>query len=179
MNHCHHLLDVPRVWKNVLCDWWHWDLVTWFSFFASYFLSLFSPLYTLIIMFPAAAFQSLSVPVELLLTVITTSLLEKLQIVVELKGNNSSDVFRTSVKPMTRTQSCRWKGRWWWHWRELWIQFAGRHHYQSCWWQVTAKHTCTLPVWLCRKWHSKLAHGFIMYTESAQRWQQLHMAPPM
>ena len=24
---------------------------------------------------------------------------------------------------------------------------------QKCMWQVTAKHTCTLRVWLCMKWH--------------------------
>ena len=23
---------------------------------------------------------------------------------------------------------------------------------QTCWWQVTAKHTCTLRMWLCIKW---------------------------
>ena len=31
---------------------------------------------------------------------------------------------------------------------------------QKCRWQVTAKHTCTLPMWLWMKWHCKVVHGW-------------------
>ena len=31
---------------------------------------------------------------------------------------------------------------------------------QKCRWQVTAKHTCALPMWLWVKWHCKLVHGY-------------------
>ena len=30
---------------------------------------------------------------------------------------------------------------------------------QKCRWQVTAKHTCTLCMWLCMKWHSAWLYG--------------------
>ena len=30
---------------------------------------------------------------------------------------------------------------------------------QKCRWQVTAKHTCTLRVWLCMKWHGAWLYG--------------------
>ena len=30
---------------------------------------------------------------------------------------------------------------------------------QKCRWQVTAKHTCTLPTWLCMKWHAAWLYG--------------------
>ena len=49
---------------------------------------------------------------------------------------------------------------------------------QKCRWQVTAKHTCTLYMWLCMKC-CKLVHGCMVHTECALRWQQLHMAPAM
>ena len=48
---------------------------------------------------------------------------------------------------------------------------------QKCRWQVTAKHTFTLPMWLWMKWQCKLVHGWMVYTELAPRWQQFHVAP--
>ena len=30
---------------------------------------------------------------------------------------------------------------------------------QKCRWQVTAKHTCTLCMWLCMKWHGAWLYG--------------------
>ena len=40
---------------------------------------------------------------------------------------------------------------------------------QKCRWQITAKHTCILRIWLRIKWHSTLVHGWhgvhIMCTE--------------
>ena len=30
---------------------------------------------------------------------------------------------------------------------------------RKCWWQVTAKHTCILYMWLCMKWHSAWLPG--------------------
>ena len=36
---------------------------------------------------------------------------------------------------------------------------------QRCKWQVTAKHTCTIHMWLWIKWHYKLVHSYIMHTE--------------
>ena len=30
---------------------------------------------------------------------------------------------------------------------------------QKCKWQVTAKHACTLPMWLCMKWHGAWLYG--------------------
>ena len=50
---------------------------------------------------------------------------------------------------------------------------------QKCRWQVTAKHTYTLPMWLWMKWHCKQVYGWMVYTELALRWQQFHMAPAM
>ena len=38
---------------------------------------------------------------------------------------------------------------------------------QKCRCQVTAKHTYTLPLWLWMKWHCKLVHGWMVYTELA------------
>ena len=38
---------------------------------------------------------------------------------------------------------------------------------QKCRWQVTAKHTCTLCMWLCMKWHDTV-HACIVYTECAE-----------
>ena len=40
---------------------------------------------------------------------------------------------------------------------------------QKCKWQVTAKYACTLPMWLWTKWHHKLVHGCMVYTEHALR----------
>ena len=50
---------------------------------------------------------------------------------------------------------------------------------QTCRWQVTDKHTCTLPMYLWMKWHSKLVHGCMVYIEHAPRRQQFHLAPTM
>ena len=50
---------------------------------------------------------------------------------------------------------------------------------QKCRFQVTAKHTCTLPTWLWMKWHCKLVHGWMVYTEFSPRRQQFHVAPAM
>ena len=38
---------------------------------------------------------------------------------------------------------------------------------QKCRWMVTAKHLCTLRMWLCVKW-GDMAHGCTAYTESAE-----------
>ena len=48
---------------------------------------------------------------------------------------------------------------------------------QKCRWQVTAKHTYTLPMWLWMKWHCKLVHGW-MYTELAPRRQHFTWHQP-
>ena len=50
---------------------------------------------------------------------------------------------------------------------------------QKCRWPVTTKHTCTLHMWLWTKWHCKLLHGCMVYTELVLRRQQFHMAPAM
>ena len=50
---------------------------------------------------------------------------------------------------------------------------------QKCRWQVTAKRTCTLCMWLGLKWHGKVVHGCMVSTECAQRWQQFLLAPAM
>ena len=42
---------------------------------------------------------------------------------------------------------------------------------QKCRWQVTAKHTYTLPMWLWVKWHCYLVHGWMVYTEPALKRQ--------
>ena len=59
------------------------------------------------------------------------------------------------------------------------IYIRSRPFCQKCRWQVTAKHTYTLPMWLWKKWHRKLVHGWMVYTELALRWQQFHVAPTM
>ena len=46
-------------------------------------------------------------------------------------------------------------------------------------WQVTAKHTCTLCMWLQIKWHYKLKHGYMVSTEHLLRQQQFQIAPAM
>ena len=38
---------------------------------------------------------------------------------------------------------------------------------QKCRWQVTAKHTYTLPMWLWMKCYCKLVYGWMVYTELA------------
>ena len=43
--------------------------------------------------------------------------------------------------------------------------------------QVTAKHACTLRMWLCVKWRD-MVHACMAYTERARR-QQCHVAPGM
>ena len=45
---------------------------------------------------------------------------------------------------------------------------------QKCRWQVKAKHTHTHPT--CGSEHCKMVHGFMVYTERAQRWHQFHVA---
>ena len=50
---------------------------------------------------------------------------------------------------------------------------------QKCMRQVTAKHACTLPLWLWMHWHCKLVHGWVVCTECAPRRQQFHVAPAM
>ena len=49
----------------------------------------------------------------------------------------------------------------------------------KCRWQVTAKRTWTLCMWLCMKWHCKLMHGCTVSTERVPRRQQFHTAPAM
>ena len=49
---------------------------------------------------------------------------------------------------------------------------------QTCRWQVTAKCTFTLRLWLERS-DCKLVHGCMLYTERAQRQHQFHVAPTM
>ena len=48
---------------------------------------------------------------------------------------------------------------------------------QRCRWQVTAKHTCTLALWLWMNSHNKLVHGWMVYIERAPRRQLFHVAP--
>ena len=45
---------------------------------------------------------------------------------------------------------------------------------QKCRWQVTVKHTCTLRMWLCMKWHGEWV---VWCTQNAPRRQQFHVAP--
>ena len=51
--------------------------------------------------------------------------------------------------------------------------------FRKCRRQVTAKHTCTMHMWFWMKWHCKLAHGCVMYTECALRQHQYHTASAM
>ena len=46
-----------------------------------------------------------------------------------------------------------------------------RSFLQKCRWQVTPKHIYTLPIWFWMKWHCKLVHGWMVYTELALKWQ--------
>ena len=50
---------------------------------------------------------------------------------------------------------------------------------QKAQWQVTAKHACTLCMWLWMKWQCKLVHDYMVYIEHAPRWQQFEVAPAM
>ena len=43
-----------------------------------------------------------------------------------------------------------------------------RSFYQKCRWQVTAKHACTLGMWLCMKWH-----GAWLYGVRRMRWDSI------
>ena len=47
----------------------------------------------------------------------------------------------------------------------------------SPWWQNVPQHT--LPMWVQIKWHCKLVHGCMVYTEHVPRQQQFHVAPVM
>ena len=38
---------------------------------------------------------------------------------------------------------------------------------QTCRWLITAKHACTLRMWLCMKWRD-IVHGCVVYTERAE-----------
>ena len=49
---------------------------------------------------------------------------------------------------------------------------------QKCRWQVTAKHTYTLPMWLWMKWHRNLVHGWMVYTEPAPKRQHFTWHQP-
>ena len=49
---------------------------------------------------------------------------------------------------------------------------------QKCRWQVTAKHTYTLPKWLWMKRHCKLVHGSMVYTELEPRRQHFTWHQP-
>ena len=44
---------------------------------------------------------------------------------------------------------------------------------QKCKWQVTAKHACTLRMWLCIKWRDTV-HS--VHRTRRPRWQQFHVA---
>ena len=50
--------------------------------------------------------------------------------------------------------------------------------WQKCRWQVTAKHTYTLPMWLWMKWHCNLVHGWMVYTELAPKQQHFTWHQP-
>ena len=49
---------------------------------------------------------------------------------------------------------------------------------QKCRWQVTAKYTYTLPMWLWMKWQCKLVHGWMVYTQLAPRRQHFTWHQP-
>ena len=53
-----------------------------------------------------------------------------------------------------------------------------RSFFQKCRWQVTAKHAYTLPMWFWMKWHCKLVHGWMVYTELAPRRQHFTWHQP-
>ena len=58
----------------------------------------------------------------------------------------------------------------------LWVDFFKMVILSFCQkrrWQVTAKHTCTLRMWLCMQWH------VVWCTKNVPRWQQFHVAPAM
>ena len=50
---------------------------------------------------------------------------------------------------------------------------------QKCRWQVPAKHTGTLCMWLWMNWHCKLVHSCMVHTKHALRRQQFPKAPAM
>ena len=49
---------------------------------------------------------------------------------------------------------------------------------QKCRWQVTAKNTYTLPMWLWMKWNCNLVHGWMVYTEPAPKRQHFTWYQP-
>ena len=49
---------------------------------------------------------------------------------------------------------------------------------QKCRWQVTARHTYTLPMWLWMKWHCNLVHGWMVGTELAPKRQHFTWHQP-
>ena len=50
---------------------------------------------------------------------------------------------------------------------------------QKCRWQVAAKHMSTLCTGLWMKWHCKLVHGCMVYTEQAPRWKKFQTVSAM
>ena len=57
------------------------------------------------------------------------------------------------------------------------VRKRSRSFCQKCRSQVSAKHACTLSTWLCVKWRD-MVHGCMVYTKSAPRRQQFHVALP-
>ena len=49
----------------------------------------------------------------------------------------------------------------------------------KCRWQVTAKHTHTLPMWLWMKWHCNLVHGWNGVHRTCAETAAFHVAPAM
>ena len=49
--------------------------------------------------------------------------------------------------------------------RSIVARERSRSFCQKCRWQVTAKHACSLRMWLCVKWHVR---GCMVYTERAE-----------
>ena len=50
---------------------------------------------------------------------------------------------------------------------------------QKCRWQVTAKHTCTLRMWLRMKWQCKLVRGCMVCSKHAPTRQHFYVVPSM
>ena len=55
------------------------------------------------------------------------------------------------------------------------VRKRSRSFCQKCRWQDTAKHACTLSMWLGMKWHCKPAHSCMVNPKR----QQFHVAPTM
>ena len=64
------------------------------------------------------------------------------------------------------------------YWLLFWYPFHPRPFCQKCRWQITAKHAYTLPMLLWMKWHYKLVHGWMVYTELAPRRQHFTWHQP-